>query len=54
MAMVLVDLKRIAEADTGIPTTDCAISVPDYFTEAERYAMLNASQVTLGRDGQLG
>lgn len=45
MAMVLVDLKRIAEAEGGIPVTDCSISVPTYFTEAERYAMLNAAQV---------
>ncbi|GFR48872.1 hypothetical protein Agub_g10723 [Astrephomene gubernaculifera] len=45
MAMVLVDLKRIAEAEGGIPVTDCAISVPTYFTEAERYAMLNAAQI---------
>ncbi|KXZ55613.1 hypothetical protein GPECTOR_2g1163 [Gonium pectorale] len=45
MAMVIVDLKRIAEAEGGIPVTDCAISVPTYFTEAERYAMLNAAQI---------
>ncbi|EFJ49538.1 heat shock protein Hsp70E [Volvox carteri f. nagariensis] len=45
MAMILVDLKRIAEAESGIPVTDCALSVPTYFTEAERYAMLNAAQI---------
>lgn len=43
--MVIVDLKRIAEAEGGIAVTDCALSVPDYFVEAERYAMLNAAQV---------
>lgn len=45
MAMVLTDLKKIAEAELGIPVTDCAISVPTYYTEAERYAMLNAAGV---------
>ncbi|GIL79849.1 hypothetical protein Vretimale_12448 [Volvox reticuliferus] len=45
MAMILVDLKRIAEAESGIPVTDCALSVPTYFTEAERYAILNAAQI---------
>ncbi|PNW72223.1 hypothetical protein CHLRE_16g677000v5 [Chlamydomonas reinhardtii] len=45
MAMVIVDLKRIAEAEGGIAVTDCALSVPDYFVEAERYAMLNAAQI---------
>ncbi|KAG2501566.1 hypothetical protein HYH03_000072 [Edaphochlamys debaryana] len=45
MAMVLVDLKRIAEVEGGIPVTDCAISVPTYFTEAERYAMLNSAAI---------
>lgn len=32
MAMVLVDLKKIAEAESGIAVTDCAISVPTYYT----------------------
>jgi heat shock protein 4 len=45
MAMVLTDLKKIAEGETGIAVTDCAISVPTFFTEAERYAMLNAASV---------
>lgn len=45
MAMVLTDLKKIAEGETGIPVTDCAISVPTFYTEAERYAMLNAAGV---------
>ena len=44
LAMVLVDQKEIAEAD-GSPVTDCVISVPTYFTEAERYATLNAAQI---------
>ncbi len=43
--MIIVDLKHIAEAEGGITVTDCCISVPTYYTEAERYAMLNAAQV---------
>ena len=45
MAMILVDLKLIAEAETGIPPVDCVLSVPEYYGEAERYAMLNAAQI---------
>lgn len=43
MAMLLVDLKKIAEVEGGIPVTDCVLSVPAFYTEAERYAMLNAA-----------
>lgn len=32
MAMVLGDLKKIAEVESGIPVTDCAISVPTFYT----------------------
>eukprot|EP00775_Hariotina_reticulata_P005686 gene5686-5924_t len=45
MAMVLVDQKKIAEAESGIAVTDCAISVPTFYTEQERYAMLNAASI---------
>mmetsp|Transcript_37740 Transcript_37740/g.84112 ORF Transcript_37740/g.84112 Transcript_37740/m.84112 type:complete len:814 (+) Transcript_37740:104-2545(+) len=45
MAMILVDLKKNAEKEAGIVVTDCAISVPTYFTESERYAMLNAASI---------
>ena len=44
LAMLIVDLKAIAEAD-GSPVTDCVISIPVYFTERERYGMLNAAQI---------
>lgn len=44
LAMVLVDQKAIAQ-DDGSPVTDCVIAVPTYFTEAERYATLNAAQI---------
>ena len=43
MAMVLVDLKKIAEAEGGSPVVDCCISVPAFYTEQERYAMLAAA-----------
>jgi heat shock protein 4 len=45
MTSLLKDLKLIAEADQGSPITDCAISVPVYFTESERLAMLNAASL---------
>jgi len=45
VAMVLVDLKKIAEAESGVPPVDCVLSVPIYYGEAERYAMLNAAQI---------
>jgi len=44
MAMLLVDMKAIAETD-GSPVTDCVLSVPTFYNEAERYAMLNAAQI---------
>jgi heat shock protein 4 len=34
MGMILVDLKKIAEAESGIAVTDCAISVPTFYTGA--------------------
>lgn len=44
VAMMIVDMKDIAKAD-GSPVTDCVISVPTFFTEKERYAMLNAAEI---------
>ena len=44
VAALIVDMKTIAEVD-GSPVTDCVISVPAYFLESERYAMLNAAQI---------
>lgn len=44
VAMLLVDQKRVVEGE-GIPVTDAVIGVPTYFTEAERYAMLNAASI---------
>lgn len=45
LAMVLVDLKKIAEHETGVPPVDCVITVPAYYTEAQRYATLNAASI---------
>jgi heat shock 70kDa protein 4 len=48
VAMVLVDLKRVAEADGGVApgaAHDACLSVPCYYTEAERHAMLAACHV---------
>jgi heat shock protein 4 len=45
VAMVLVDLKAIAEKENGSHVTDCVISVPCYYDEAERYAMLDAARI---------
>ncbi len=41
---MIVDLKDIAHAD-GSAVTDCVLSVPTFFTEVERYAMLNAAEI---------
>lgn len=45
MGMILGDVKLIGERDSGGPITDCVISVPVYFTDAERHAMLDASKI---------
>lgn len=40
--------QSIAETDSGAPVTDAVLSVPTYYTEPERHAMLAAAQVRLG------
>lgn len=45
MASLLKDLKRIAEEDQGSSVTDCVLSVPVYYGEAERLAMLNSASL---------
>ena len=45
MAVVLVDQKHIAEAEAGLTVTDCVISVPTFFNEPERLAMLSAAKI---------
>ena len=46
MAIVLTDLKQIAEGEmNGETVKDCVVSVPNYFTESERSAMLDAIDI---------
>lgn len=44
VAAIIVDMKDIAEVD-GSPVTDCVLSVPTYYLESERYAMLAAAKI---------
>ncbi|KAL6603168.1 hypothetical protein ACP70R_043529 [Stipagrostis hirtigluma subsp. patula] len=45
LAMLLGYLKQLAEADLAAPVADCVISVPCYFTQAQRRAYLDAAAV---------
>ncbi|KAJ1260430.1 hypothetical protein BS78_10G231600 [Paspalum vaginatum] len=45
LSMLLAYLKQLAEADLGAPVADCVISVPCYFTQAQRRAYLDAAAV---------
>ncbi|KAM5181803.1 heat shock protein 105 kDa [Mantella aurantiaca] len=44
-AMLLTKLKETAEYNLKKPVTDCVISVPSYFTDAERRSVLDAAQI---------
>uniref|UniRef100_A0A670Y7B4 Heat shock protein 105 kDa n=1 Tax=Pseudonaja textilis TaxID=8673 RepID=A0A670Y7B4_PSETE len=44
-AMLLTKLKETAENNLKKPVTDCVISVPSFFTDAERRSLLDAAQV---------
>ena len=44
LAAVIVDQKAVAAAD-GSPITDCVLTVPTYFAEPERAAVLAAAQI---------
>lgn len=44
-AMLMKCLQGIAELDQGMPVTDVVFSVPPYFTDAERHAMLDAANI---------
>ncbi|KAK3268430.1 hypothetical protein CYMTET_23068 [Cymbomonas tetramitiformis] len=46
VAMLLSDLKTIAENDQGSKISDCVISVPVYFTDTQRRALLDAATVS--------
>ena len=45
MAMLMKCLQAIAELDQGSPVTDVVVSVPSYFTDAERHSMLDAAKI---------
>jgi len=45
MAMVLTYLKQTAEANLNSKVTDCVISVPAFYTDYQRRALLCASQI---------
>ncbi|XP_029458510.1 heat shock protein 105 kDa [Rhinatrema bivittatum] len=44
-AMLLTKLKETAENNLKKPVSDCVISVPSFFTDAERRSMLNAAEI---------
>ncbi|KAM9610261.1 heat shock protein 105 kDa isoform 3-T4 [Trichechus inunguis] len=44
-AMLLTKLKETAENNLKKPVTDCVISVPSFFTDAERRSLLDAAQI---------
>ncbi|XP_057388706.1 heat shock protein 105 kDa isoform X1 [Balaenoptera acutorostrata] len=44
-AMLLTKLKETAENNLKKPVTDCVISVPSFFTDAERRSVLDAAQI---------
>ncbi|RWW38283.1 hypothetical protein BHE74_00056499 [Ensete ventricosum] len=45
LAMVLSDLKRIAEKNLHAAVVDCCIGIPVYFTEIQRRAVLDAATI---------
>uniref|UniRef100_A0A0E0LEQ2 Heat shock 70 kDa protein 16 n=1 Tax=Oryza punctata TaxID=4537 RepID=A0A0E0LEQ2_ORYPU len=45
LAMLLGYLRQLAEADLEAPVAECVISVPCYFTQAQRQAYLDAAAV---------
>ncbi|XP_077080913.1 heat shock 70 kDa protein 4a isoform X2 [Siphateles boraxobius] len=44
-AMLLAKLKETAEAALKKPVADCVISVPSFFTDAERRSVIDAAQI---------
>ena len=45
LAMLLGELARIAEAEHGAKVPDCVVSVPCYFTDAQRHAVMDAASI---------
>ncbi|CAL9080770.1 unnamed protein product [Musa textilis] len=53
LAMVLSDLKRIAEKNLHAAVVDCCIGIPVYFTDVQRRAVLDAATIAGLRPLQL-
>jgi len=45
VAMTLQHIKRISETVAGLPVRDCVITVPEFFTQKQRQAMLDAADI---------
>ena len=45
LAMLFVNLKGTAEAHNKVPSPDCVVSVPCWFTDAQRRAVLDAGNI---------
>jgi len=45
MSMLMLAMQKIAQDEQGSPVTDCVLSVPAYFTDSERRAMLDAASI---------
>jgi len=45
MSMLMKCMQKIAELDQNGPVTDVVVSVPSYFTDAERHAMMDAANI---------
>ncbi|XP_071042881.1 heat shock protein 105 kDa-like [Parasteatoda tepidariorum] len=52
-AIMLTKLKSIAEYKTGIKVQDCVISVPVYYTDIQRRALLDAAEIAGLKAAQL-
>jgi heat shock protein 4 len=44
-AMYFSKLKEITENETKVPMTDCVISIPNYYTDDQRRAILDAGDI---------
>ncbi|KAF9120754.1 adenyl-nucleotide exchange factor sse1 [Mortierella sp. 14UC] len=44
-AMYLTKMKEIAAAETKMPVSDCVIAIPAWFTDVQRRAVLDASEI---------
>ena len=43
--MYMTDMKKIAEAALQTPVHDCVISVPAYYTDRQRHALIGAAEI---------